>query len=90
VTLYIPLMKHLGMSWSEIKDTPKHVLQGLLHAYNTHETMHCMDGYTDKQVSEMAKDNPQIRKTYRIYLETKRKYNEMLGLEERATFKGIK
>ena len=77
------------MSWSDINDTPTHVLRGLLYAYNIHETMHCMDGYSDKDVSEMSKNNPQIRKTYRVYLETKRKYDEMQGKAKKQTFKGI-
>ena len=32
VLLYIPLMKDLGMDWSEIKETPRYELEGLLMA----------------------------------------------------------
>ena len=47
VLLYVPLMKGLGMSWKEIKETPRHELEGLLAAYSAHEQFHSMDGYDD-------------------------------------------
>lgn len=87
--LYIPLMKDLGMSWGEIKGTSRNELRGILHAYVEYENYHSMDGYTDKQVSEIAKDNPQIRTQYAKYLETRRKYEEMQGLKRKVTFKGL-
>ena len=54
VLLYIPLMKDLGMSWNEIKHTPNHELQGLLRASQEYQSLHSMDGYTDKDISEIA------------------------------------
>ena len=36
VLLYIPLMKELGMSWEEIKSTPRMELEGLLEANKEH------------------------------------------------------
>ena len=58
VLIYIPLMKGIGMSWEEIKRTPRIELESLLHAMHEYETMHSMDGYDDKDVSEMAKNKP--------------------------------
>ena len=34
VLLYIPLMKELNMSWSDIKNTPRYELEGLLRGVN--------------------------------------------------------
>ena len=90
VLIYIPLMKELGMSWNEIKNTPNNELRCLLGALNEHRAFHSMDGWTDKQVSESAKENPQIRSQYATYLEKKRKYNAMAGMKEKITFGGIK
>ena len=69
VLVYIPLMKGLGMSWEEIKRTPRIELESLLQAMHEHETMHSMDGYDDKDVSDMAKNKPSIRSSYTKYLE---------------------
>tara|TARA_R100001594_G_scaffold45247_1_gene78033 strand:+ start:3923 stop:4213 length:291 start_codon:yes stop_codon:yes gene_type:complete len=89
VMLYIPLMKHLGMSWKEIKDTPRHELGGLLQAHQEYEVMHSMDGYNDADVSEMAKKKPEVRSQYVRYLETRRKYSDMLGKTKKLSFKGL-
>ena len=89
VFLYIPLMDKLRMSWSEIKQTPKHELEGLLAAYAAHENFHSMDGYDDKDINEMAKNKPQIRQSYTDYLTTRRKYEDMIGKERKLSFKGI-
>ena len=48
-----------------------------------------MKHLTERQVSEMAKDNPQIRAQYTKYLETRRKYEDMQGLKKNLTFKGL-
>ena len=79
VLIYIPLMKGIGMSWEEIKRTPRIELEGLLSAMYEYDTMHSMDGYDDKDVSEMAKNKPSIRSSYTKYLETRRKYEDMIG-----------
>ena len=84
VLLWIPLMKHLGMSWDEIKRTPNYELNGILQAYNAYEELHCMDGYTDKNVSDMAKNQPSIRQTWHRYVATQRKYKAMTGTAEIA------
>ena len=88
--IYIPLMKDLGMRWSDIKNTPRHELMGLVVALREHQAYHSMDGYTAEDVSEMAKKNPQVRQQYHHYLETKRKYDGMIGLQKKASFREIK
>ena len=89
VLLYIPLMKGIGMSWNEIKNTPRHELEGLLAAYTQHENFHSMDGYDDNDVSHMAKDKPQVRQSYHRYLETRAKYEAMIGKREVKSLKDI-
>ena len=54
VLLYIPLMKELGMSWEEIKSTPRMELEGLLAANQEHNLLHAMDGYEAKDINDMA------------------------------------
>lgn len=88
VLLFIPLMKDLGMSWKEIMSTPRYVLEGLLMALIEHNHLHSMDGYTDKDISEMAKNRPEVRSTWINYLEKKRKYYK--GAESKTkSFKDI-
>lgn len=74
VLLYIPLMKEVGLSWSEIMSLPRKVLEGILIAWTEYEHLHSMDGYDDKDISNMAKEKPQIRTQWHKYLEKKRKY----------------
>ena len=91
ILLYIPLMKGLGMRWDDIKSTPRHELVTLLGAYQVHERFHSMDGYNDSDISEMAKNRPEVRSQYADYLQTRRKYNDMLGGEQKKpTFKGLR
>ena len=89
VLLYIPLMKDLGMSWNEIKHTPHHELQGILLASQEYSTLHSMDGYTEKEISDIAKNKPEIRSQYASYMEKRRKYEDMMGIKKKVTFKGI-
>jgi hypothetical protein len=89
VLLYIPLMKDLGMSWNEIKHTPNHELQGLLKASQEYDSLHSMDGYTDKDISEIAKNKPEVRSQYARYMEKRRKYEEMVGIKRKVVFTGI-
>ena len=90
VLVYIPLMKNLGMRWNDIKQTPRYELLGLLSASQEHQIFHSMDGYSDKDISEMAKERPEVRTQYAQYLEMRRKYSDMLGKKtKRPTFKGI-
>ena len=64
VYVIIPCMKELGMSWSEIKSTPRSELTGLLVAYSNYNIMHQFDGYSSEEVSKMAKDKPEVRGMY--------------------------
>ena len=89
VLLYVPLMKGLGMSWNEIKETPRHELEGLLAAYTRHENFHSMDGYDDSDISHMAKNKPSVRQSYHRYLETRAKYEEMIGKRKVTSLKDI-
>jgi len=79
VLLYIPLMKELGMSWKEIKNTPRMELEGLLAACHEHDLLHAMDGYEAKDISDMAKHRPKIRGDYNRYMDQRRKYEELSG-----------
>tara|TARA_R110002012_G_scaffold322046_1_gene554235 strand:+ start:4164 stop:4460 length:297 start_codon:yes stop_codon:yes gene_type:complete len=79
VYLYIPLMDKLQMSWSEIKNTPKHELEGLLGAYHTYNILHAFDGYTPEDISGIAKDKPHIRSEYSKSLEMKAIMESKLG-----------
>ena len=89
VLIYIPLMKGIGMSWEEIKRTPRIELESLLQAMHEHDTMHSMDGYDDKDDSDRAYKKPSIRSSYTKYLETRRKYESMLGKKNKVTFDGL-
>ena len=89
VLVYIPLMKGLGMSWDEIKRTPRLELESLLSAMHEYDTMHSMDGYDDKDINDMAKNKPSIRGNYTKYLETRRKYEQMLGKKNSVSFDGL-
>ena len=48
-----------------------------------------MDGYDDEDVSQMAKNKPKVRQQYHQYLETRRKYETMLGKKNKVTFDGL-
>ncbi len=90
VCIYIPLMKDLGMSWSDIKRTPRVELEGLLQAYAEYSILHSFDGYSDKDVSEMAKNKPEVRSQYGKYIEANRKLKRKLGqVAERKSFKDL-
>ena len=50
-----------------------------------------MDGYDDKDVQQMAQNKPQIRRQYHDYLETRRKYEMMVGKKRKSIgFGGIR
>ena len=90
VCIYIPLMKDLGMSWSDIKRTPRVELEGLLQAYAEYSILHSFDGYSDKDVSEMAKNKPEVRSQYGKYIEANRNLKRKLGVEEKSkSFKDL-
>ena len=83
VYLIIPLMKELHMSWSEIKDTPRFELVGLLGALGNYSTLHSFDGYTSGNIEEMSKSNSSIRADYNRYMEMKAKYEKRTGKQKK-------
>ena len=85
VCIYIPLMKDLGMSWSEIKNTSRIELEGILSAFAEYNKLHSFDGYSDKDISEMAKTRPEIRSQYGEYQLANRDLKEKLGKKVRVT-----
>jgi hypothetical protein len=84
----MPLMIELGMGWNEIKQTPRYELEALVSAMYTYKSYHSMDGYDDEDVSKMAKDKPKVRQQYIQYLETRRKYNDKVGVKRQVSFRG--
>ena len=84
----MPLMIELGMSWNEIKHTPRFELESLVSALYTYKSYHSMDGYDDEDVSQMAKNKPKIRQQYHHYLQTRRKYDRKVGVKQKISFRG--
>ena len=89
VLIYIPLMKGIGISWEEIKRTPRLELEALLGAMHEHEEFHAMDGYDANDIGEMAKHKPAIRSHYSRYMEKRAKYEEMVGKRKKSSFDGL-
>mgnify|MGYP003108709362 FL=1 len=89
VLIYVPLMKNLGMSWAEIKRTPRMELRGLLAALNEYDLLHAMDGYDDQDIASMAKNKPKVRQTWARYLEQRAKYDDMVGKKRTVDFSGL-
>ena len=85
VYVIIPCMKELGMSWQEIKTTPRHELTGLLKAFQHYTQMHHFDGYTADDVSDLAKNKPQIRSDYAKYMELNEVYKRRAGAKKKAS-----
>ena len=89
VYIIIPCMMELGMSWSEIKNTPRQELVGLIAAMSNYNILHSFDGYTPEEVGNLAKDKPQIRSHYSRYMEKRAKYEEMVGKRKKSSFDGL-
>ncbi len=75
-------MKELNMDWNTIKQIPRVEIQALATGLREHALLHAFDGYNDKDVSEMAKNKPEVRAQYAAFKEQKRKYEKMLDLEQ--------
>ncbi len=82
IFLYIPLMKELGLSWTEIKTSTKRELEGLLYGLSQYTKYHQFDGYDEKDIGEMAKRKPQVRSDYYKYVELKADYDEKIGMKK--------
>jgi len=89
VVLYVPLMKELGISWTEIKNMPSWELEGLQGALNEYNALHSMDGYTSDEVAEIAKNRPQIRHSWASYQEKQAKFDAMIGKNRKVSFDGL-
>lgn len=80
-------MKDLNFTWSELKATPRIELQGVATALSEFNILHSYDGYNARDIDEMAKDRPEIRDKYNLYLDKRRKY----GIEKaHTTFDALK
>ena len=79
------------MSWPDIKSTPRIELEGLMQAYNEYITVHNFDCYSSEDVSEMAKNKPQVRTQYMEHMEAKARLDKKLGKKrQRVSVKDIK
>ena len=85
VYIIIPAMKELGMSWTEIKQLPRHEVSGLVVAFNIYTQMHAYDGYNADDIKNMAKDKPEIRSQYNKYLEINDNYKIKAGQKRQHT-----
>ena len=90
VCIYIPLMKDLGMSWTELKSTPRIELEGILAALSEHNLLHSFDGYNSEDIGKMAKDRPEGRSQYAQYKEANARLKRRLGKkEEQKSFRDL-
>ena len=67
-------MKDLGLSYTEIKESSRGELIGLLAGLSNYNTLHAFDGYSDKDIGEMAKNKPSVRSDYAKTQALKAKY----------------
>lgn len=67
------------MSLEEIKSTPRYELEGLLRAMAIFNKIQKFEGYTPKDVNQMAKDNSSVRSEYNEHLQLKEKYERLIG-----------
>jgi len=89
VLLYIPLMKELNLSWSEIKSTPRFELEDPLMAFGEYSRLHSMDGYDSEDINQMAKNKPSVRGKWAQYQNAKAKYYRSLDNNKPKSFKGL-
>ena len=85
VYVIIPCMKELGMSWQEIKQTPRYELVGLIAAMSNYNKLHQFDGYTGDEISKMAKDKPNLRSDYAEAMKLKSVYELRSGKKKATT-----
>lgn len=84
IYLYIPLMKELGMSWYEIKNTPRFELEGLMSAYGSYNLLHAFDGYSSDNIGDMAKSDPSVRGKYSSSMSFKAKMDDKMGKKRKV------
>jgi len=78
-------MKELGMSWSEIKATPRHELVGLLSAMSNYNILHTFDGYSPNEIGDIAKSKPEVRSQYAESMKLKAQYELRSGKKKATT-----
>lgn len=74
VSIWIPLMKDLGISYTEIKESSREELIALITGLSNYNILHAFDGYSDKDINEMAKNKPHVRSDYAKTQALKAKY----------------
>jgi hypothetical protein len=90
VYVIIPCMKELGMSWSEIKKTPRFEMVGLIAAMSNYNVLHSFDGYSSDDISSMAKDKPELRSDYARSMALKANYERRAGKSAQVkTFRSL-
>ena len=90
VYVIIPCIKELGMSWSEIKNTPRYELVGLLGAMSKYNMLHQFDGYTAEEIGRMGKDKPGLLGDYANAMDLKAGYEIRSGKERKVlSFKEV-
>ena len=91
VYVFIPCIKELGMSWEEVKKTPRKELVGLLAALNNYNIIHAFDGYSPDEIGDMSKNKPQIRSDYNKSISLKRDYESRSCMQQKKiqSFKDI-
>ena len=62
------------MSWYEIKNTPRHELEGLVMGLSEFNILHMFDGYTAKDLGDALKQKPELRQQWADYQASRRKY----------------
>ena len=90
VYVIIPCIKELGMSWEDVKKTPRKELVGLLVAYSNYNIIHAFDGYSHEEIGNMSKDKPQIRSDYNKSMALKRDYEERSGMQRKQQIQSFK
>ncbi len=71
------------MDWNTIKEIPRKELQALATGLREHALLHAFDGYNDNDISQMAKNKPEVRAQYAAFKEQKQKYENILDLEQK-------
>jgi len=84
VYVIIPCMKELGMSWSEIKETPRYELVGLLAAMSNYNQLHQFDGYTAEEIGKLGKDKPGLLGDYAKAMDLQAGYEIRSGKERKV------
>jgi hypothetical protein len=80
-------MKDLGLSYTEVKESSRTELLGLLKGLSNYNTVHAFDGYTSDDISEMAKKNPSVRGDYANSQAMRAKYG--YGKKPQQSFKEL-